>query len=174
MEQNNKTLKFATLNKEPTSKEVPKELPAFKEKSKKSSKSQPKRKLLSDIIKTLDNVETIPLSKGVSAVLFKNKGVTLNSNSTLKDVIEIESKYPEVFVGLLPDLFKDFIVNDTIESYVEEGDIVTIKRQYCMPKGDIPRKVQKVYFKALNDMTVIIALLEDGDLALTNTLIKCK
>lgn len=169
MENQNKPMNFAPLSKDSPPK-VNTDKPAVKVRTKKKAQT----KLLSDIIKTLENTEVIPISKGVSVALFKNKGVTVNSNTTLKDILEIEVKYPDAFIGLLPNLYEDFILNNTINPHVKVGDKVTIKRKYCVTDGDIPKKVTDLYLKALNDMTVIIAVLDNKDLALANTLEICK
>lgn len=146
---------------------------AVKGNSKKTAKLVKRAKLTTQLTKQLQNVETIPISKGVSIVLFKDKGVRITKDITFLEILELEKNYPDAFVGVLPSLFEDFIVNDIIEPFVKIGDIVTVKRKFVIKNGDTPRRVEDIYFKALNDMTVIIALLEDGDLALTNTLIVC-
>lgn len=173
MDEKPKPMQFTSLGKEQDSKDFSIGNIAFKRETKKVVQAKKRAKLTTQLVKQLQNTETIPIGKGVSVVLFKDKGVVFYNGSTLNNILEIEKLYPDAFVGLLPSLYEDFIINDVITPYVNIGDTVTIKRIYCEKKGDIPRKVKDIYFKALNDMTVIIAELEDGDLVLTNTLIKC-
>lgn len=169
----NKPMQFTSISKEPDSKDFSIGNLAFKGENKKVRQAKKRAKLTTELVKQLQNTEIIPMGKGVSVVIFKDKGITITKDSTLNDIIMVEAVRPEAFVGLLPSLYEDFINNDIITPHVNVGDFVKIKKIYKEKKGDIARKVKSIYLKALNDMTVIIAELEDGDLVLTNTLIKC-
>lgn len=170
MDEKPKPMQFASISKEPDSKDFSIGNIAFKGEKKKVVQAKKRAKLTTQLVKQLQNTETIPIGKGVSVVIFKDKGVTINKDSTFDDIIQLEKLHPDAFVGVLPALFEDFIVNDMIQPFVKIGDFVKIKRIYCEKLGDKSREVKDIYFKALNDMTVIIAELEDGDLVLTNTL----
>ena len=116
------------------------------------------------------------LKKGVTIVLVKDHEEDYSKLETVKDVIELDKRKPASIVGFIPSLYHEFIdkTKGTIDPKVKIGDIVTVKRKFVDKKGDIPRTVTNYYFKSLHDMTVIVAVLNDGDFCLANRLEICK
>jgi hypothetical protein len=116
------------------------------------------------------------LNNGVVVILVKDAEEDYSTIKTIQDVLELDKKKPNNIVGLNPPIYHEFIdrAKKTINLFVNEGDLVTVNRKFMDKKGDIPRRVEKVYIKSLNNMSVIVAQLDDKELCLTNRLIVCK
>jgi hypothetical protein len=92
--------------------------------------------------------------------------------NTLFDLINLDLRKPNLIAGFEPPLYKDFVdtFNKSIKTFVKVDDLVTVKAKYEDNRGHIPRQVKDLYLKTLNNMTVIIAILNDNDYCLTNRL----
>ena len=79
----------------------------------------------------------------------------------LCDIIKLENEDADAIVDIKPNLYKNFISKDnTIKPFVEIGQTVIIKNATGQEKGKT-YLVFNVRFKKLNNMTVIIADLEE-------------
>lgn len=118
----------------------------------------------------------VNIGRGVTVLFVKDSEEDYSKLKHLNDVVELDLRKPGVLADFRPPLFKEYInrVNHTIETFAKIGDIVTIDRKYLDPKGDVPRRVIDLYFKSLNNMTVVMVKLEDGDINLSNRLVLCK
>jgi hypothetical protein len=114
----------------------------------------------------------ITLKKGAVVKLVKNEEEDYSHLTTSQDIIDLDIRNPNAIYSFEPALFNDFIDKAThnINPFVKIGDTVIVKKKYANSKGHIPRKVKDIYFKSLGNMTVIIAVLQDGELELCNRL----
>lgn len=123
-----------------------------------------------------EDVNTVQLPHGVQVHFAKDPEEDFSKVQDLEDVMKLELAKPNLIVGFTPNLFHFFEEKGTraIKRYIKPSDLITVKKVYMDNKGDEPRRVARMYFKSLSDMTVIIAVLEDGDLQLANRLELCK
>ena len=176
MEQEKKPIQFTNINsdKKPQQKaESVKESEvgtkvAVASKRSSSSKSPPIKINANHLVHKIEN--------NVSIVLVKDVEEDYTTIKTIHDVLELDKRKPNNIVGLLPAIYYEFIdrANKTLNTFVKVGDLVTVNRKFMDKKGDIPREVKRVYAKSLNNMTVILAELDDKEVYLTNRLIVCK
>lgn len=128
-------------------------------------------------IKNEENLIEYKLDKGVIIKLVKNEGYIFNTitQPTLRDIIEIDNIKSDLIHSFHPPLYKDFITSKgQINTIINIGNIVKVKRKFMDEKEDIPREVTDLYFKSLNNMTVIVAVLNDNDFYVANRLEICK
>ena len=151
----------------------------YKEDKKESTGSKPfasKRTVDSSNLINDDRFIKHKLNHGVTIILAPDNEENYSKLSTLEDVILLDKRKPSNVAGFHPPLFTEFINKSTnsIKTHVKVNDIVKVKRLYMDKKEDLPREVVSMYLKALNNMTVIIATLNDGDYHLSNRLEVCK
>lgn len=121
------------------------------------------------------NLIEIKLDKGVTIKLVKDNAFLFTKELNLKDIIEIDNAKPDLIHSFHPPLYKDFITSKgQINTHVNIGNIVKVKRKFMDDKEDIPREVTNLYFKSLNNMTVITAVLNDNDFYVASRLEICK
>lgn len=127
-------------------------------------------------VRNEENQIIVKLNKGVSITMVKNSTVIYEEIKTLNDVIFLDTVRPHLIVCFHPPLYKDFVdkQKQSIDTIIKVGDIVKVKSKYIDNKGDIPREVTNLYFKSLNNMTVVIAVLNDNDFYVANRLEKYK
>lgn len=90
-----------------------------------------------------------------------------------KDTVNLDKNHPDLIEGFTPPLYKEFIVKGKLLNHVNIGNKVIIHPKY--QESNIKQRILKdIYFKSLNNMTVLIAVLDDGDLVLYNRLQLCK
>ncbi len=116
------------------------------------------------------------LGKGVTIVLTKDPEEDYSSLVSLHSLLEFNKKKPNNIVGIIPELFNAFVddINNTINPYVKKGQIVKSVSKFERGNFKQPRKVEDVYLKSLNNMTVVIAKLEDDSIHISYTLEICK
>ena len=116
------------------------------------------------------------LQGDVSVILVKDAEEDYSTILTIQDVLELDKRKPNNIVGLSPPIYHEYIdrAKKTINLFVKVDDLVTVKSKFMDNKGHIPRRVKKVYVKSLNNMSVIIAELDDKELYLTYRLEVCK
>lgn len=177
MEQEKKPIQFTNINSDkkpqqvgnsPVKESKKDSVGAVASKRSSSSKSPPIKINANHLVHKIEN--------NVSVILVKDLEEDYSTIKTIHDVLELDKKKPNNIVGLLPAIYYEFIdrANKTINTFVKVGDLVTVNRKFMDKKGDIPRQVKKVYSKSLNNMTVILAELDDKEVYLTNRLIVCK
>lgn len=127
-------------------------------------------------VKNEENQIIVKLDKGVSVICVKKDDIKYDEIKTLNDVIFLDNTRPDIIINFQPPLYKDFVnkQNQSIDTIIKIGDIVKVKNKYLDNKGEIPREVINLYFKSLNNMTVIVAVLNDNDFYIANRLEKCK
>lgn len=169
MEKEKETLKFSPVN------DIAKSVPLEKSpSSRRSSKSKEDKQYLA-ILNNPNNVK-VKLLGGVTMVAVEDTEESYKEIHTLEDVFAFDKKKPNNIIGFIPSFYHEFVNTETreLKPFVKVGDVVTVKRKFLNKKGDIPRVVKNVYAKAINNMSVIIATLDDGDIVLTNQLDICK
>lgn len=127
-------------------------------------------------VKNEKNQIIVKLDKGVSITMVKDDTIHYDEIKILNDVIFLDTVRPDLIISFHPPLYKDFVdkQKQSIDTIVKVGDIVKVKSKYIDNKGDIPREVINLYFKSLNNITVVIAVLNDNDFYVANRLEKCK
>lgn len=138
-------------------------------------RANPKKKsnqlVIPDGVKTV----SVDLTRGVKLILIEDEAEDYSNIKTFEDVITLDAVKPHLIAGFIPSLYDEFVDgNRNIKPNVKVQDFVKVKRKFIDAKGDIPRQVVSLYFKSLNDMTVIIAKLADDDYYLSNRLDVCK
>lgn len=110
------------------------------------------------------DVNIIPVYKNSHIIINKEVPLDIGTVLQVERVLEIDRDYPNQIYGFNPPLFKDFIDEETntIDTHVKVGDTVILKNLF-KGKVNTPRKVKSLYFRALNDFTVVVAQLEDND-----------
>lgn len=142
-----------------------------KVKGRASAVRKPKELVIPNGVKTV----SVDLKRGVKLILIEDDAEDYSSIKTLEDVINLDKTKPHLIAGFIPSLYEEFMDgNRTIKPHVKVSDFVKVKRKFIDTKGDIPRQVTSLYFKSLNDMTVVIATLADNDYYLSNRLEVCK
>lgn len=116
------------------------------------------------------------------------KGVTIHLNDKLmysinpvpniktlsyKEFVELDKQYPDLIEGFTPPLYKEFIVKGKLLNQVNIGDLSIINPKY-RENNTMKNIVLDIYFKSLNNMTVLIAKLDNEELVLYNRLQLCK
>lgn len=168
MEKTNKPLEFTNISNVEVRNTV-------KDKPKVARKS--KIKLLS--LAELENAFTvISLERDTRVALVPSKEEDYSTIKTIHDIIELDKRNSNLIAQFYPPLSSKFIdiVNASINTHIKVGDTVNVKKFYRTSDviDEKPRVVTKLYLKALNNMTVIIAVLEDNDFYLTYYLQKTK
>ena len=105
----------------------------------------------------------IPVHKNAKVIINKKLDISFDTKLQLLRVLEIDKEYPDSILGFNPPLFKEFITKTgEINTHVYIGQAVKLKLKF---KKDINEKqvVKDLYFTSLNNMTVIIAKLENGN-----------
>lgn len=126
-------------------------------------------------VKDETDLISIKLNKGVIIKLQKRNNVNYDIIKTLNDIVKLDINIPDLIHSFHPPLYKDFITSKgQINTIIEIGNIVITKRKFIDNKEDIPREVIDLYFKSLNNMTVIVAILNDNDFYVANRLELCK
>ena len=146
----------------------PRKMEAIASKGSSSSNTSPPKINANHIVHRIEN--------NVSVVLVKDAEEDYSEIKTIHDVLDLDKKKPNNIVGLIPAIYYEFIdrQNKTLNTFVKVDELVTVKSKFMDKKGHIPRQVKKVYAKALNNMTVIIAELDDNEIYLTYRLEICK
>ncbi len=129
-------------------------------------------------VPSLDNSNyiSIPLKHGVLLTVTKDSEEDYSKIETLQDIILLNKRKPNNIVGMSPPLFPEFInkTTNSINTGVSIGDSVKCKAKFMDNKGNKPRQVKDLYLKGLNNMTIVVATLEDDDFYIANRLEKCK
>lgn len=156
MEENKPVRSFSSLN-------APPNVRIEKSPERRTSKRETTTKPRQGKTYNESDVNVIPVYKNSHIIISKEVPINIESTLQIKRVLEIDKEYPNQIFGFNPPLFKEFITEDnTITTIVKIGDTVKLKDVY-KDKVNKPRKVKDLYFRALNNFTVIVALLEDDD-----------
>ena len=164
-------LTFTQLDVNKASKELQEEI-AVSKKSKKVALT--KGKHIHTIRVPKGNHIVHPISSSVNLLLAENSKVDLTKLITVKDVIDLDKSNPQAIAGFDPPIFDEYVKNFKLTSHVNIGEIVTFKRQYFVPKGDIKRKIVDMEFVSLSNMSIIVYILEDRDRAMAHLAIPTK
>lgn len=124
---------------------------------------------------TNDNFIHHKIEGNVTLTVVKDSEEDYTKIVTLEDVINLDRRKPSNIVSISPPLYHELIdkAKKCIKIHAEVGAMVKVKRKFMDKKGDIPRRVDKLHLQALNDMTIIVATLEDGDYQLSHRLEVC-
>jgi hypothetical protein len=137
--------------------------------SKSASKSKTREK--EQIVYNNPNWEYKYIKHGVQVVLVKDTEENYNDIENIHDIINLIKKKSSNIVGFIPKLYHEFLdlTNARIKTFVNEGDLVVYKSKFA-PNNNNPKIVKEIYIKSLNDMSVLIAKLDDNSLVLCNQL----
>ena len=108
------------------------------------------------------------ISPSVNLLLNEHAKVDFSKLVTVRDVINLDKSNPQAIAGFEPPIFDEYVKNFKLTSHVKIGEVVTFKRQYFIPKGDLKRRVIDMEFVSLSNMTIIVVVLEDGDRAMAH------
>lgn len=121
------------------------------------------KKLVSKKFVIPDNSIQIPVFKNSKVILDNSIPIDNNIKLQLLRVLEIDKEYPSGILGFNPPLYKEFITKaGDINTHVKINQEVKLKLKF---KKEINEKriVKDLYFTSLNDITVIIAKLDNND-----------
>jgi len=118
-----------------------------------------------------DKTYNVNIGKGVTIHLSREP--ELNYKYNYQTLVQLDKVDPDLIEGFTPPLYKEFIVKGNLLNHVNIGDTITINPKY-KDSSKYRCIVEDIYFKSLNNMTVLIAVLNDGDLVLYNRLMLCK
>lgn len=96
-----------------------------------------------------------------------------NLITTYTGILNLDKELPNIIEGFTPPLYKEFILKGKLLNHVSIGSNVIINPKYKENNKSV-RKLEDIYFKSLNNMTVLIGVLDDGELVLYNRLQLCK
>ena len=97
--------------------------------------------------------------------------------TTLGELLKLSKEEPTSIKFMKPALYSAFksTVDDSIESYVSVGDTVKYRKSMHIPAGEeegLTHTVTEIELSAIGSMTVITARLTNGDMCLSNYLVK--
>lgn len=122
-----------------------------------------------------DKTYNVNIGKGVTIHLgITDSKFTEMNLATYSDVLILDKYNPDLIHGFTPPLYKEFVVKNRLLNHVNIGDKVIINPRYKERDGDKPQILKDIYFKSLNNMTVLIGILDNGDITLYNRLQLCK
>lgn len=162
MEKENKPLLFKNLSTTKTINES-------------SASKEEKESVGVEFVKSIKaNSKEVAIKKDVTMLVVLDEEEDYSTIKTITDVLALDARKPNNIIGFIPALHESFInkVKKTLLTHVNIGDTVIMKPKYTDEKGKIPRKVKDLYFKSLNNMTIIIAILDDDDFHIANLLQK--
>lgn len=136
----------------------------------------PSKRKKEGVLQSNPNYINITLKHGVTLIVTKDEEEDYSKLETLDDIILLDKRKPNNIVGFNPPLFKDFINKATgaINTSVSVGESVVCVKKFMDKRGHIPRIVKSLYLKSLNNMTIVIAILNDDDFYIANRLEKAK
>ncbi len=122
-----------------------------------------------------DKTTNIQIGKGVVIHLDTNEYVKLKKYTKLDylAIVQLDKDNGNMIEGFTPPLYKEFIIKNKLLNHVNIGDLCIINPKY-EENTTSEHTVKDIYFKSLNNMTVLIAKLSNGELILYNRLVKCK
>ncbi len=118
-----------------------------------------------------DKTYNVNIGKGV--IIHLSREPELSYIYNYQTLIQLDKFDSELIEGFTPPLYKEFIVKNKLLNHVNIGDLCIINPKY-KENTTSEHTVKDIYFKSLNNMTVLIAKLSNGELVLYNRLIKCK
>lgn len=116
------------------------------------------------------------IQNNVTVTLVKDAEEDYTKLYTLQDILDLDKRKPSNIVSISPPLYHELInkATSSIKIHAPVGSVVKVQRKFMDSKGDIPREVKALHLKSLNNMTVIVATLDDGDYQLAHRLEICK
>jgi hypothetical protein len=125
-----------------------------------------------------DKTYNVSIGKGViihlnDEIMYSIPNVPNIKKCPYRDFVLLDKVYGDLIERFTPPLYKEFIVKGKLINHVNINDRVIINPKY-KEKDTGVRILIDIYFKSLNNMTVLIGVLDDMSLVLYNRLILCK